>query len=363
MTEMTDKKRLIVLDDLRKPKYQQTLKSYLRSTVKLEKSAIVYQDQVVQFGTPDNKLLNKLLKEFHDNGAEALKDFEKWLVKHDGCTEAKARTHRKWIWTCLVLTHDDASNTSDLALILGNTSYSHSSMISLKAALKRWAMYTQDANLLTTLHLHHQAKRYKQFKRATQNPDKYVPYTDEEWKDLLKAQNKWNQDPRYPWAWAVLGLLIKTGMIIRSELVFVTRDAIVTALKTDALRVWNTSKHGRVIPTNLIKPELEALVAFPANWDRLADLIAPAKLPNKRDATATYKVSALAKEMFDVAGIVFDGKSVRLRYIRLKFTASVKLWNATENLIAVSNFLGHRNLTQTRAWLGSHVRDWVVAYG
>ena len=361
MTKETsnDKKRLIVLDDPSKPKHQQTLKSYLRSTIKLERSAIVYNDQVVKFGTPDNKELNRLLKEFQANGAKALKDFESWLIKYDGCTEEVAIRHRRWVWICLVLTHDESTNTSDLALILDNTAYSVSSMSLLKAALRRWGAYMQDANLLTQLHLHRRATRNEHLKKV-KIPPKYEPYSDEEWKAILKSQNKWNQDPRYPWAWAVLGLLIKAGLRVNSELVFITRDSVVQALDTKALRIWSSSNHGRVIPTNLITKELQALIAFPANWDRLADLIAPVAKPDRRGAKATKKIYPLMHELFEDAGIKRDPKNTRLVYNRLRFTVALKLWQETENLIAVSNFLGYSTLWRTRRWLGSHIPDWVV---
>jgi len=107
----------------------------------------------VQFGQPNNKKLHKAVVEHYRKGQKALKTFRKWLVKTRGVTPKTAQNHAGRIWDALCFTFDEATDKSRPWTVLDDMRYNYATVQNYRSALRYWATFTDDAEIMTELTL------------------------------------------------------------------------------------------------------------------------------------------------------------------------------------------------------------------
>lgn len=295
----------------------------------------------VQFGKPDSKKLHVAVLEHHRKGQETLQDFRKWLIKTRGVTLSTAKNHTGRVWDALCFTFDVTASKSRVWQVLDDMRYSHATVQNYRSALKHWANYSQDAEVMTQLTLRSSRGRKSLVMQAPRASA--TPYAKKDIRKLLRNVDKLKDDPRYPWAWPILRVVILTGMT-PTDVVWVDKHRLETCFTANTLEIWSRTRGSQKIPLGLIEDEIRMLLAIPWRWETLADLICPTSGKHGRTRGASLALRARMKDVFLAAKLHRDRNWVH----RLRLTAARAYYKQTKSLVAAGQILGLRDINEVR---------------
>jgi hypothetical protein len=310
----------------------------------LDRGRLLLDGQEIDFGTPNNSRLHGAIRENYASGQEAMSDFVKWLIRHEGIRESSARMNAAEVWNALCMTWDAKEGTSHPEALFESSDYSQSSLNALFGYLRRWARYTKDPLLTEVIEgIRNRGKE----PRIIGQPRRMIlePYTLGEIDAVLEATEKLRGDPRWPWGWPVFRLIIVGGLKI-SDLQVLTREAVVSGLATGQVFLWTPNRGARAMPAQLVRDELEALLAWPWSWGGISDIICP------RSVDAAYAInmaiSRLSRYVFELAGVEHYPKS----WLKMaRWATALRYYDLTGCLVGATHLLGSRNTIQVEAKL------------
>ena len=276
-------------------------------------------------------------------GREQLDEFTKWLIESEGVTANTAEVYANHVWQSIVVTGGAPARQlerHDLTAASKNT---------IRSALKHFAAYSRDAELAAAV-THKKITKLLRDRRNSAPSKLVTPISPDMLDKLMGVMLADKGNPRRPWAWPALSLMVKLGLRAGADLALgVTHDAVSDALKEGApLVVIGKRGKRRVVPSSVVHEELEMLASFPYAWHTLADLIAPAAPPKTRANTAYSRIRTTLKEYALRAGI--DPAEIHTH--RLRHTAALRLYEASgHDIMLVAAFLGHSSIETTRNYL------------
>lgn len=301
----------------------------------LDRGKCFLQGQEVGFGTINNQRLHRAVREHHAAGQEAMADFIKWLIRHEGLRETAAKTNAAEVWNALCITWNAQEGLSHPEALFESPAYSKATLDRLQGFLRRWARYSKDPFLSSTIEgIRGQVKKGQVVTSAESM--RIEPYTIGEIDAVLEATEKLRGDPRWPWGWPVIRMIILGGARI-SELQIVTRSAVAQALSSGSIFLWTPNRGTRALPVDLIREELEALLAWPWSWGGIADIIAPHSA-SKESATGRL-IWKLGKHVFEMAGVECHP---RLWTHMCRWAAALRYYEITGCLVGATHLLGSR---------------------
>jgi len=293
----------------------------------------------VTFGVKDNKLLWHRLHEHAKRGQIAMEEFTAWLIRKQGINRRQAKNRAARVWDALCFTYDVEEEVSKPWLVLDDERMSWSMRLSFRAALKAWALYVEDPLLATELAI----RTLKKKTRVLENAPPLVILTTHEVVKLLKAIDHLREDPRYPWAYPILRLLVMTGIPIR-DLIWLDRATLQRSLEQGRLAVWNRSKRRCSLPVDMLRDELQMLWQLPYRWETIQDIIAPAFSRCGRNARAASAIRTVMKGVYKRAKIEQPRNWLGV----LRLTSAYRYYKQTKNLIAASQLMGTSDIQSVR---------------
>jgi len=319
---MTDKKVQDLLED-----------SLIEEGKLISRGRMFLGGEIVEFGRVDNSLLREAAQKHAQAGREVMADFLDWLIQSEGFNRSAAKRIVGLVWNVRCLTNDDPAE------ILLHRGYSQGRLDHFRNALKHWAAYKGDSLLWSKLVRPRQGRGGGKPAR-----EPLTPYSDEEYQALLDACDHWKGDPRVPWAWPCLRLVVRCSMRVKSELVYLERKQL--RRKKGTLKVAATGKV-REIPKDVAPEELDVLRRMPSRWGILADLISPLAAPDNRPDTAGARVLKMVGVLWDRAGV-----DPRSRVSRLRMTIAQRYYDHTGNLVGAAQVAGYRSFVRVRDVVG-----------
>jgi len=297
----------------------------------------------VQFGTPDNKLLHEKVVEHYKKGQKTLKAFKKWLIKTRGVVPKTAQNHAGRVWDALCFTFDDVLEVSQPWLVLDDMRYNYATVQNYRSALRHWANYTQDAELMTELTL--RSRRPKSMVLQPPKPGS-IPYAKKEIRKLLRNVDKLKEDPRYPWAYPILRIVILTGMM-PIDVVWIDKMRLENCVTSEVLEIWSRTRKAQKIPVELIQDEIRILLAIPWRWEIIGDLIAPTQTKTKRVTQASRALNKRMGDVYEAAKITKERQWIH----RLRLTAARQYYKKSKSLVGAGQILGLRDINEVRTRL------------
>jgi len=306
----------------------------------------------IEFRNPDRKALHKLVREHYANGQDALGGFRKWLVRHEGRDEIGAARMVAIVWNALCMTYDIDKKEAEPTKLLDqhDETYAYSAKSQIAQGLRFWARYRNDSKLYETT--------IAWLRRKPDEVPKYVldalkespPYTDDEYRELLKALEGFRGSPRYPWAWSCLRLVFVCGVSL-VEVAHLEKGRIYQALQVGHISMRAaTGKYFRVVAIEPVREELKVLLAFPWEWGIIADLLSPARTSRNTDrgnAAATEPLRRVSERVFAHAGV----EQTHNWPARVRWCAAWQYYRKTENLVGASQILGIRDLSHVSKFI------------
>lgn len=276
-----------------------------------------------------------------------MEKFRKHL-EADGLEERSIRTYVNAVRLAL------ATNPDEPWVVLRRKKLTKKTKVTYRAALKRWAEFTRDEELLEIL----DSRQVKKFltMRGGKPPKRTKALTEEEVGlilDQLHEQYHYDDlhedlsERTHAWVWPCLSLMIKLALRANVDLTWISRDAVKEALR-NGITLTLVTKGGRErdAPIGQVKEELEMLMAIP-KWTVLAELISPAALPVRRHDAAYEKVRRCLKSLAEDAGL--DPKEVHTH--RFRHAAALWLLKETGDIFLVRDLLGHTSVRTTELYL------------
>jgi len=297
----------------------------------------------VQFGTPNSKKLREAVCDHYRKGQETLKGFVKWLIKTRGLQTKTAQNHTGRVWDALCFTFNEELDKSEPWKVLDDHRYNYATAQNYRSALRHWSTYTQDAELITELTL--RSRRPKSMVIQPPKPGS-IPYTKAEVKKLLRNIDKLREDPRYPWAYPILRIVILTGMS-PIDIVWIDKVRLEMCFTNRTLEIWSKTRKAQKIPVDLIEDEIKMLLAIPWRWEIVADLIAPTQSNTKRVKQASALLRSRMQEVFAKAKIHKERQWIH----RLRLTAARQYYKKSKSLVAAGQILGLRDINEVRSRL------------
>ena len=303
----------------------------------LDRGHALLHDQVVTFGTINNARLQEAVREHYAAGQEAMKDFVRWLVRHEGITPRAAKACAAATWNALCLTwsaQDGASHVEELWL---SSEYSTATLSGFRGPLRRWARYTHNHVMSATLEKLRYRDRKSMVIEEAKRKYKNAPYTKAELDAILEATEKLRGDPRWPWGWPVVRLMVVGGIRL-VELDSVSMASAEQALKGGSLYLWSVDRGSRSLPAEMLQQELEFLLRWPWSWGTITDVILSGR---SRDRSSIDRiVRKLAKHVFELAGVEWQSQSWGSR---CRWASALRYYELTSNLVGASHLLGTRD--------------------
>jgi len=214
---------------------------------------------------------------------------------------------------------------------------------SARAAIKQWAKFQKDTDLINELD---SIRIVKMVKKSDKPSRVSRPLDATESAALINMINSLEGQKPW-WIWPCLSLLVKLGLRVRVDLIEMSRNRVVAALKSDVLEIQTKGGKSRRLPANFVENELKTLLTVDKSWNTVADIISPKTPINDRSAAAYRKVYRALRVISEGAGI--DPSTIYPH--RLRHTAADKLWKKTGDLLKVKEFLGHNQVTTTERYL------------
>lgn len=240
----------------------------------------------------------------------------------------------------------------DLIKGIKNKKISASTRQTYRAALKQWADFTNDEELMREIDSKDLQRTLKKMHRGqASNAQATQPFTNDEIASILEALDEWAYNSEVQtWVWPSLRLLIKLGLRAGVDLACIERKAVKKAIDNEEVLIISTKgEELRNLPISTVLEELEILYAH-KDWEILADLIAPYSQPKTRTDAAYDAISRYLKAAAQKAGI--DPSTVHPH--RFRHTAAHQLFEKTHDLMLVRDFLGHKSVSTTEKYLKSN---------
>jgi integrase len=256
-----------------------------------------------------------------------------------------------------VIEHALRDHEHDLINVLRRPGLSKSSRQTYRAALRQWAEWVHDEDLLATLN---SAELRREFKTAVREQHKrgskryrVEPFTAAEEEALLGVLHRWREDceenPNDPlaWRWPAISMMFSLGLRAGADLARMTRADVDRALVDGVeLNIATKGDKDRSLPVVLVTDELRMLQRLKkGKWKTLADVISPG---GSGSVKAAYeRLRRMVKELAERAGL--DPSKVHPH--RFRHSAAHRLYEATGDLLKVQRFLGHESLDTTMSYL------------
>lgn len=306
----------------------------------MDRGKAMLAGQVVEFGKINNSRLREVVREHYANGQRSMAGFVRWLVRHGGMAERSAKAIAAEVYNVLCVTWDAQEGVSHPEELWRASAYSQSYLDRLSGYMRRWAMYTKDAELPALIDEIRRRDRPIMVAERTERTFRVVPYTDAELDAVLEAAERLRGDPRWPWGWPVLRMIV-VGGVRPSELMFVTKVSVQQALAGGTLMIRSQKKGTRALPAQLLRDELEFLAGWPWNWNSIVDIVAPRSL---KPDMAAKSVGRLAVHVFGLAGVeMHDFWSISCRW-----SSALRYYRTTGCLVGASHIIGSRYAEDTR---------------
>ena len=231
---------------------------------------------------------------------------------------------------------------------------SNASRHTYKAALTQWATFTEDEDLFASLSsVAMKRKLTKVARGASQRRKAVQPFSETEVDSILHIIDGWrNNLEQPPWLWAALSLMIKLGLRAGVDLAWMEKTRIKDALEDGrVLTIVTKGSKERKVPIITVIDELEELVELP-KWKFLSDLISPSARKNKADAA--YQV--ISRKLKAIAELV-DIDPATVHTHRFRHTAAHRLYNRSNDILMVRDFLGHTSTETTMKYLNADRMD------
>jgi len=309
----------------------------------LEEGNSFIHGETVEFGKVNNKELREQILAHHRKGQEALKSFNKWMIRKRSLSEPTARRHVARVWDSLVFTYDSEKDKCEPWKIIDDARYNYPMKQAYRAALRYWAMFTEDSELFTELSLRTMKKQSKvkdRPKPATEKLDK------KDLKRLLKAVDRLKADPRYPWAYTVLRILILTGVPM-NDLLWVNKQRIMSGLANGTLTVYGKAKRQYHVPITFIEDDLKDLGKIPWMWDKIMDLISPTFPFNRRYLVSIRRINQVMATVYTRAKL----PKIKQWNYQLRLTAAANFYAKHKNLVAAAQILGTLDVNRAKKTL------------
>lgn len=285
---------------------------------------------------------------------EACKDFVRFMIEDAALSKTSAQTYANYVWHALLTTGGhplEALRRKELQLTTKHA---------IRAAIRQYALFTQRADLVLDL----AGLKVKKLLRDREAPTRKVlpAFTEEEVGRILAAIDADKGNPRWPWTWPVLRIGIKLGLRAGADTPWIQRESVLHSFHSGApLMIWSKRLKQRGLPSGVIRDEIAMLAHWPGAWNYLADIIAPATPPENRPKSSYAHIVQHLKAYAVTVGI--DASDVRSH--RFRKTAALRLYQATKDIMLVSNFLGHNSIETTQIYLhanrmvemNSHLED------
>lgn len=274
-------------------------------------------------------------------GEERIAEFERWLTK-DGLEPRTCRTYANSVAAAL------KAHKTEPWKVLASEKTARKTKIVIKAALRKWAEFSEDealADALTT-----RAVKKMLTIRGSSAPTQRKHLTPENVNAVLKVLEGYRDDEDAPrWLWPCLSLMIKLGLRSGVDLTWIRKTDVEAALKSgsDQLVIWSKRNKQRPIPVGPVQAELKALVAM-GGWDMVCDLISPRGAPERRHDAAYEVIRRTLKGVAEEAGL--DPADIHTHGFR--HAAAQRLWNKTKDILKVRDLLGHNDIATTQLYLG-----------
>ena len=231
--------------------------------------------------------------------------------------------------------------------ILSRSNLTQASKITYRAALKRWAEFTEDDELSDLLSS--RAVKKLLSKKGSKLAKTVRPCTKEQIDVMLKSLEDWKDSKDLNIDGCCISLFIKLGLRASVDLTWIQKVAVEEALENGrVLKIWTKGNKMRNLPINLIKEELQTLSKIDG-WVTLADLLAPNASQETKHQAAYETLRRRLKFLAENCG--FDPKEIRPHMFR--HSAADRLWRATRDLFLVRDFLGHKDSQTTERYLGA----------
>ena len=242
--------------------------------------------------------------------------------------------------------------------ILESRKLTKNSKVVYRAALKRWAEYTEDKALQDLLE---SRKIRKLLSVRGQKPPKKVLGLEPEEVDAFMVQLEEYRNEEAgegtirvvaePWIWPCLSLTVKLALRAQVDLTWITREAAQEALRNGrTLTLVSKGRKERGIPCSHALAELEALEREP-EWSIVGELISPAA--TKVNEAAYEKVRRWMKRVAQESGL--DPKLVhthRFRHAAARWLLTKAVdQNHTDPVGLVQQLLGHSSRRTTEIYL------------
>ena len=291
--------------------------------------------QMMEFGQINNSKLRQVIHDHYEAGQKAMEGFVRWLVRHEGSGDRYARTIAAEVWNVLCLTWDPQEGTSRPEELWLSSEYSPKTLDRLTGFMRRWARYTKDPTLGATID-GIRSRHRKSFVIQAAEAHKVEPYTMAEIDALLEATEKLRGDPRWPWGWSIIRMMI-VGGVRTSDLLCITREQVNQSLKSGTILIWSPKRGTRALPIQLMRDEIEALLNWPWTWNGIVDVIAPRS--SAPQAHVASSIGKLAEYLFDLAGVEYRS----FWSYACRWAAAIRYYEITGCIVGTAHLLGTRN--------------------
>ena len=277
------------------------------------------------------------------DNAHHLAPFIDWLQAYTDVSLSTSHTYATAIWGAHVATGGKLAESLKL-------NAAQSTKVTLRAALKQWALYTKDDTLLAYL-ASHEAGRELKNKHTTRAPRARTPL-DPPTVDRFLERIQQARDDGEPWIWPVLSIMIKLGLRARSDVTWIAYRQVTEACEvgSDEWHIWTKGSKLRTLPTEPVREELMRLANWPSEWKVVADIISP-RSPAKGRHTAAYdRIRAVLGHLAYLVGV--EPELVHTHAFR--HAAALRLYEITgHDIEAVRQLLGHGSITTTQQYIGA----------
>lgn len=315
----------------------------------LQRGLTLINGELVEFGTPDNKVLRRLVREHYEAGQEALHDFYTWLVRKEGTKEYHAKLVAATVWNTLCMTYSpEAGASNPMQLIYKDDhTYSYGTKINIAHALKLWAGYTKDSILYEEVILWLRKKPEVTPQYVLDSLEKSPPFTKEEYRRLLKALEEYKGSPRYPWAWPCLRIIFVCG-IQPGELMYLEKSKVLAHIEAEYIPLrTRSSGYTKLIPVKLIEEPLRTLLSFPWEWGVVADIVQPNRSERPKQIIGHMPLSTILSKMFKRAKVEYAGNW----HARMRWSAAWQYYQKTKNLVGAGQILGMKDMRKVSVFI------------
>lgn|GEM_PF-3977971 len=238
--------------------------------------------------------------------------------------------------------------------LLAQKHLSSSTKHSYHSALRHWAQFTNDDDLLKRLKSPELKRTFKDSRREEhRSKDRHIvqPFSPDEEKRIYAALKKWREDESLPvWQWPAVSMMFMLGLRAGVDLAYLAHRDVDAAIRDGVeLTIVTKGAKERSVPAILVMDELRTLAELEQPWGILADLIVSDRAPDspRKVANAYETLRLCVKKLAEEVGIPPGDMHTH----RFRHNAANRLYEATKDVVKVQNFLGHEKSVTTMGYL------------